>query len=56
MKVKVIVSFAHDTTLDKIYDTINPPHGCYAEDDEVWIIDDVGDEYILLDGEFEVVE
>ena len=55
MKVKVIVNHAHDTTLGDIYETINSPWG-EEDDHEVWIIDDVGDKYILLDGEYEVMD
>lgn len=57
MKVKVITDAAHDTTVGEVYETIPAPSfNKNPEDHEVWIIDDIGDEYILLEGEYEVIE
>ena len=56
MKVKALVSY-HDTTVDKIYETISVPSWAgFSGSDSVWIIDDVGDEYIFFGDEYEVVD
>lgn len=52
--VRVTVDYAHDTTKGKLYQTIAEPYECYTPN-SVWIVDDVGEEYILLAGEYEVL-
>lgn len=54
MKVKVIRD-AHDTTIGKVYNTIPAPQFTF-DPDAVWVVDDIGEEYVLYKDEYEVVE
>ena len=54
MKVKCLISY-HDTTYGEVYDVVKTPHGYSDVNGTVWIVDDVNDDYILLDDEYEVV-
>lgn len=56
MKVRVTSAEAHDTTVDKVYETVDAPSWSRGTlDDAVWIVDDVSEVYILFGEEYEVV-
>lgn len=56
MKVKALVSY-HDTTVGKTYETNDAPSWAVSNNkSSVWVIDDVGDDYILFGDEYEVVD
>lgn len=54
MKVKVIRD-AHDTTIGKIYNTVDNPTDYVVEAGSVWVVDDVDFTYILFKDEYEEV-
>lgn len=57
MKVKVtkFVHDVHDITVGNLYDTIKPPSWAGYVPQTVWVINDVGEDYILYNDEFEWV-
>lgn len=55
MRVKSLVDY-HDTTLDKVYETTAPPSWAGSQEQgSVWVIDDVGEDYILLESEYDLI-
>jgi hypothetical protein len=55
MRVKSLVD-DHDTTLDKVYETTAPPSWAGSQEHgSVWVVDDVGEYYILFESEYELV-
>lgn len=57
MKVRSLVS-ERDVDEGEIYEVskVDPYSGCPAWSDGIDIVDNVGDIYFLLDGEYEIVE
>lgn len=55
MRVKSLVDY-HDTTLDKVYETTAPPSWAGSQEHgSVWVVDDVGEDYILLESEYGLI-
>lgn len=54
MKVKVTKAI-HDVTVGKVYDVAKTPHWAVYQPFAVWVVDDVGEDYILYEDEFEWV-